>query len=195
MAIATGIALGIVTFGVKGAISAPAGVFLAHLDTIQKTIPSDFTLRLPAKILLNEPADEEFIQKLRVKPKVNESPSSVTIDLLSCEDDQERCWIGSFAVASTNSITAQKAYQRHLRAAAPIRLSPDVRAYVLDDIPKYPSVKVSSVMWQQDGMFYSAEFATPERQNMLYMALSMVNSEPVYAPPPMLQKSPSQARP
>lgn len=179
---------------VKGA-AAPAGVFLAHLDTIQKQIPPGFTLRLPGKILLNEPADEEFIQRLRVKPKVGEPPSAVTIDLLSCEDDQERCWIGSFAVASTNSVTAQKAYKRHVLAAAPIRLSPDVRAYVLDDIPKYPSVKVSSVMWQQDGMFYSAQFATPERQNMLYMALSMVNSEPIYAPTLMLQRLPSQARP
>lgn len=168
-------------------IAAPAKVFTAHLQTIQRQLPSGLSMRLPAKILLGGPADDEFIEKIIVRVNPTVAPEGITVDLLSCDNDPRLCWIGSFAVKSGSSAIARREYQRHYWAARPITLNERIRGYVLDDIPRQPSVTVSSVMWKQDGMFYSARFATPERQNMLYMALSMANAEPVSALTPTLR--------
>ncbi len=163
------------------AIAAPAKVFQPHLQQIQQQLPPGFAIRLPAKILLGGPADDEFINNLVVKISMTSFPEEVTINLLSCGGDWEHCWIGSFAVASWRSSRARQEYYQHQNAATPIQLSHNVRAYVRDNLHQFPSITASSVMWEQNGLLYTAKFASPERQNMLYMALSMVNSDPIYA--------------
>jgi hypothetical protein len=172
--------------------AAPASVFISHLGDIQQYLPPDLSMRLPSSILLGGPADEEFISHIIVRVNPTVAPSGVTVELFSCDNDPNLCWIGSFSAISAESLVAQRNYQRHVAFARPITLGEKVRAYVMDDIPRQ-SFTVSSVMWQQDGIFYSARFATPERQNMLYMALSMVNSEPIYATNPGSQNAPAQS--
>lgn len=163
------------------AIATPAKVFQPHLKQIQQQLPRGFAIRLPTRILLGGPADDEFIDNLVVKIGTTSSSEEVTIALLSCNDDWKRCWIGQFSVASRHSARARREYYRHLNAGTPIQLSQEVRAYVRDNLHQFPAITASSVMWEQNGLLYAAKFASPERQNMLYMALSMVNGEPIYA--------------
>lgn len=163
------------------ALASPANVFTPHLDRIRQNLPPKFVLRLPSHVLLNEPADDEFIQTLTVRLTTADSPPRLTVGLYSCEDDSQFCRIGTFAAADALTAQAQQDYRQHVAAAAPIQLTKTIRGYMLMGTAKQPPSAFSSVMWQQDGMFYTISFANPERQNMLYMAVSMANNEPIAA--------------
>lgn len=175
-------------------VAAPAKAFVPHLDQIQRSLPPNFAMRLPQQILLGDPADEEFVDSLTVQVLPSTEPRGMSIALYSCNPNSPLCWIGTFSVASADSASAQASYRRH-QMAAPIQLNDTIRAYVLEEPRSQPPSQVSSMMWQQDRVFYTIQFASPERQNMLYMAVSMVNSEPIYALNPILRDLPSVQRP
>ncbi|MBW4695514.1 MAG: hypothetical protein KME27_27510 [Lyngbya sp. HA4199-MV5] len=163
------------------ALAQPASVFARHLDRIRQNLPPKFVMRLPSHIVLNEPADDEFIQTLNVRITTADSPQRVSVGLYSCEDDSQFCRIGTFSAANSQTVQAQQDYQQHVAAAAPIQLTKTIRGYVLMGTAKQPPSAYSSVMWQQDGMVYTISFANPERQNMLYMAVYMANNDPIMA--------------
>ncbi|XGV98847.1 MAG: hypothetical protein ACAF41_07880 [Leptolyngbya sp. BL-A-14] len=163
------------------AVAHPANVFVRHLDRIRQNLPPKFVMRLPSQVLLNEPADDAFIQALTVRITTADSPPRFTVGLYSCEDDSLFCRIGTFSAASIQNVQAQQEYQQHIAAAAPIQLTKTIQGYVLMGSAKQPPSAFSSVMWLQDGMFYTVSFANPERQNMLYMAVYMANNDPITA--------------
>lgn len=163
------------------ALAQPANVFARHLDRIRQNLPPRFVMRLPSQVLLNEPADDAFIQTLTVRITTADSPPRLTVGLYSCEDDSQFCRIGTFSAANAQSAQAQQEYQQHIAAAAPIQLTKTIYGYVLMGTAKRPPSAFSSVMWRQDGMFYTVSFANPERQNMLYMAVYMANNDPIRA--------------
>lgn len=163
------------------AVASPARVFVQHLDRIRQNLPPNFVMRLPSQVLLSEPADDEFIQNLMVRIATADSPPRLTVGLYSCEDDSQFCRVGTFSAMDANTPQAQQDYQQHVAAVAPIQLTKTIRGYVLMGTAKQPPSAFSSVMWQQDGMFYTVSFANPERQNMLYMAVYMANNEPISA--------------
>jgi len=173
-----------------GVLAVPAKVFTPHLDRIRQNLPPKFVLRLPSKILLSDPADDEFIEGLKVRITTADSPPRITVGLFSCDDDSQFCRIGTFSAESIRSPTAQQDYQQHVAAAAPIQLTTTIRGYLLAGTQRQPPSAFSSVMWQQDGMFYTISFANPERQNMLYMAVSMANDEPIAATNAALKTAP-----
>lgn len=157
-------------------VAAPATVFTPHLERIQRALPPDLAIRLPTKILLGGPADEEFVEQLTVKLFSSTSPPGLTIGLFSCTNGPQPCLVGSFAVDSRTSLVAQQEYKRHVAAAAPIRLADGVRGYLLEGTFRQPPAIFSSVMWEQDGFYYTASFLVDERQNLLNMAASMANN-------------------
>lgn len=163
------------------AVAQPANIFVRHLDRIRQNLPPKFVMRLPSQVLLNEPADDAFIQTLTVRIATADSPPRFTVGLYSCEDDSLFCRIGTFSAASAQSIQAQQEYQQHIAAAAPIQLTKTIHGYVLLGSAKQPPSAFSSIMWLQDGMFYTISFSNPERQNMLYMAVYMANNDPITA--------------
>lgn len=166
--------------------ASPADIFAPYVDRIQRELPASLVMRLPTQIRLGGPADDEFIQRLTVHVFSSTSPPEMTVGLFSCGDGSQFCLIGTFSAASDRSVMAQAEFQRHVAAANPIQLTRDVRGYLQDGSTKQPPSLFSSVMWQQDGAFHSLSFAEPERQNMLYMAVSMANNEPIRS-----QRSPS----
>jgi hypothetical protein len=162
-------------------IAAPAKVFMPHLDRIRQALPPQFTMRLPTKILLGGPADQDFIDSLTVRVFSSDLPPGLTVGLFSCGDGSQFCLIGTFAVASGNAAIAQREYRQHRAAGNPIKLSNQVVGYLWEGSKKQPRSMFSSVMWQQNRLIYSLSFLEAERQNMLYMAVSMANSEPIAA--------------
>ncbi len=171
-------ALGWMASGSTIAVAAPADVFVPHLDRIRQNLPPNVVMRLPSQILLSYPADEDFIQTLAVRITTSDSPPHITVGLFSCEDDSPFCRIGTFSAVNTAIAQAQQDYQKHIAAAAPIQLARTIRGYLLMGTAKQPPSEFSSIMWQQDGMFYTVSLANPERQNMLYMAVYMANEAP-----------------
>lgn len=166
-------------------LASPAQVFLPHLSQLKQALLPGYKMRLPNEILLGGPADDDFINSLDVRISTSRIIPSVTIGLYSCNDLKRFCFVGDFSVLSPASAIAQKEFMRHQLAASPITLSPTIRAYLLEGQYQQPRSIFSSVMWQQDNLLYQVRFAYPERQNILYMALSMVNSQPVYAARPL----------
>ena len=162
-------------------IAAPDPIFTPHLNQIQRSLPSQWVMRLPNKILLGGPADEDFISQLNIRLFASKSPPGLTIGLFSCDSGPHPCLVGSFSVEPPTSASAQQELQQHLAAATPIELAQGVRGYLLEGNYRKPASIFSSVMWQQDGLLYTVSFLLQERQNILYMARSMANSQPIRA--------------
>ncbi|MEA5451842.1 hypothetical protein VB780_24915 [Leptolyngbya sp. CCNP1308] len=85
--------------------------------------------------------------------------------------------MGHFSTNSLASEAAQLAMEEHRSVGYPITLAADVQAHFREY--RDGEVAYASLMWEQDGQFYRVQFPVAERQNMLYMALEMVNSQPL----------------
>ncbi len=104
----------------------PADVLASKLSQIQRSLPSGFTMRLPSKILLRDPADDEFIQKLIVQVHLNDSPFGIAIDLLSCNNNPNFAGSALFPLPAL-ILLARLEFRQHLAAATPIQLSREIR--------------------------------------------------------------------
>lgn len=171
----------------------PAEIFRPHLERIQQTLPPRFSMRLPSQIRLGGPADDDFIQELTVRVFAASAAPGVTVGLYTCTDITQFCLVGYFSGMSRQSPLAQQLYHQHQRAATPITLSKTIRGYLLEGSKQQPPSNFSSLMWQQDDQYYTVSFAEPERQNMLYMALSMANDSPLISANPIFRDRPESA--
>ncbi|OLP18233.1 hypothetical protein BST81_11790 [Leptolyngbya sp. 'hensonii'] len=156
----------------------PAPIFRSHLQEIRENLPSGWKMRLPARILLGGPADDDLANQLIVKVISTRTPPGLTVGLFTCKASTHPCLIGSLSVDSATSENALREYQRHQAAAAPIKLANGVRGYLLHGPVRKPQSDFSSVMWEQDGLLYTITFLAVERQNLLYMAYSMTQEAP-----------------
>lgn len=173
----------------------PATVFAPHLDRIRQTLPPNFAMRLPTQIRLGEPADEEVIEQFKIRVFASGVTPGLTVGLYTCEDVAQFCLVGTFSVAHSHSAIARREFSLHQAAATPITLTNNIHGYLLEGAKRQPPSLFSSVMWQQDQMLYNISFASPERQNMLYMAVSMANSQPIESLNPELRDAPPGATP
>ncbi|MBD3883771.1 hypothetical protein IFO70_18570 [Phormidium tenue FACHB-886] len=177
--IALGVSFSVIGHGIA-ADARPAEVFQPYLGQIQKLLPPETAMRLPTEILLGGPglAPDE-INQLIVNVLPSESPPRLTVSLATCESAPYPCLIGSFSVENVNSAAAQQALYEHQLKATPITLSESVMGYLQEGNRLTPPSEVSSVIWAQDDMVYTVRFLAAERQNILYMAQSMVMQEPI----------------
>ncbi|MBD2181534.1 hypothetical protein H6S82_14815 [Planktothrix sp. FACHB-1355] len=157
----------------------PAEVFTPYLNEIGNSLPPGWVMRLPSRILLGGPADEEFISQLIVRVFPSTTPPGLTVSLFSCTSGGYPCLVGSFSVDSQTSANAQREFRKHLAAAQAVTLARGIQGYLLEGQKQNPPNMFSSVMWQQDGMIYTVSFLTEERQNILFMAYSMANQAPL----------------
>ena len=157
----------------------PADLFTPHLDKISQTLPPNMVMRLPSRIRLSGPADQDFIDELIVKVFPSQSPPGMTVGLFTCNISPQPCLIGSFSVDSKDSENAQLELKKHQAAAAPITLAEGVRGYFLPGSSLQPASRFSSVIWEQNGLVYTVSFLSGERQNILSMAYSMASSPPI----------------
>lgn len=172
--------LAIATILPVGAVRAES-VFEPYKATIREQLPPGLSLRLPDRILLSDTQQEE-LEDLTVRVFVNQNPSRMTVSLHSCQDGSTPCLLGSFVTEQKSSTNAQAELARHQRTGLRITLKGDVFGYVVDNNQTQSTTPFVSVMWTQDNMIYTLSFPQGERQNMLYMALSMANSESIFRP-------------
>lgn len=167
------------------ASAVPAEIFTPYLKEIVNNLPPGWKMRLPSQILLGGPADEDFINELIVRVFPSTVPASLTVSLFSCDSGPFACLVGSFSVDSQTSPNAKREFEKHLQAAQKITLARGIQGYLLEGQKQNPPNIFSSVMWHQDGMFYTVSFLAEERQNILFMASSMANQSPIglSAPP------------
>lgn len=167
-----------ITIPIK-ASAIPAEVFTPYLNEIANSVPPGWKMRLPSRILLSEPADEDFISELIVRVFPSTTPRGLTVGLFSCNSGGFPCLVGSFSVDSQNSANAQREFAKHKAAAQKITLGYGIQGYLLEGQKQNPPNTFSSVMWQQEGMIYTVSFLAQERQNILFMANLMANEAPI----------------
>ncbi|NES66423.1 MAG: hypothetical protein F6K24_14765, partial [Okeania sp. SIO2D1] len=153
-----------------------AEIFTPYLEQISNSLPEGLVIRLPGQQYLQQALDGDVSQ---YKVQVTSSDTSLTINLYTCEGLLESCLVGSFSVESKASVTAQQAFGEHLQLIAPVTLDSNIRGYFLDGSRQQPQSKFSSVMWEQDGFFYTVKLLGHKRQELLYLAYSMANTEPI----------------
>ena len=157
----------------------PAPVFMPHMEDIQQKLPPGLAMRLPTEIPLNEPSDIDE-SKLIVRVFRSEIPESFTVSLFTCEHSSHPCLLGSFAVESKTNESAKRDLERHQAIGSPIPLALNVEGYLIEGPSQNPSYAFSTIMWQQNNMIYTISFPAIERENILLMAVSMAQAQPLY---------------
>ncbi len=160
-------------------VALPAEIFTPVLEEIRASLPAGWGMLLPDEVLLREDSD---VEEKKYHAQVLSTPAGVglTVGIFTCNDDLFSCLVGSFSVESEASSEAQRRFRQHQASAAPITLAPDVQGYQrLESFIPNPPSQFYSVMWRQDGRFYTVRFSAQERQNILWMALSMANQTPI----------------
>lgn len=166
--------------GSSGAISAhPAPVFLPHMGLIQSNLPEGLAMRLPTGIPLNGPADIED-DKLVVRVFPSKTPQSFTVSIFTCDRSPYPCLLGSFSVAKKTDASAELELERHRAIGDRIPLTTNIRGYLIEGPHQNPPYQFSTLMWQQNGMIYTISFPATERENMVLMAVSMAQEQPLY---------------
>ncbi len=162
------------------AVSArPSAVFIPHLEEIQRNLPVGLALRLPSEIPLTGPTDIEE-SKLVVRVFPSETPLSFTVSLFTCERSSHPCLLGSFSVERKTNVSARRNLERHQTLGDRITLATNIAGYLIEGPQQNPPYAFSSVMWQQNDMIHTISFPGIERQNILFMALSMAQEQPLY---------------
>ncbi|MBW4649854.1 MAG: hypothetical protein KME06_14365 [Kastovskya adunca ATA6-11-RM4] len=137
-------------------------------------------MRLPAAIPLSGVSDIEP-SRLLIGVYTSEVPPNLNVSLLTtCQNKIQPCLLGSFIVDNQSSASALRDLKRHQERGDRITLAPDVRGYLLEATQQTSPYGFSTMMWQQGGMIYTISFSAIERQNLLFMAQSMVNGQPIY---------------
>lgn len=164
---------------VMGVSARPATEFIPHLEDIQRNLPVGLALRLPSEIPLSGHSDVEE-NKLVIRVFPSETPQSYTVSLFTCERSPQPCLLGSFSVDRKMNVSARRNLERHQSIGDRITLTTNVAGYLIEGPQQNPSYAFSSVMWQQNEMIYTVSFPAIERQNILFMALSMAQEPPIY---------------
>ena len=156
-------------------------VFEPYKQTIREQIPIGLSLRLPEQILLSE-AEQKNIDSFTVRVFVSQNPSRLTLSLHSCKTGNEPCLLGSFVTENGSNQTAQTELDRHKNQGARITLRDGVFGYVVDSDRPQAADSFATMMWAQDNMIHTLSFPQTERQNMMYMAVSMAKSDSIFRP-------------
>jgi hypothetical protein len=151
-------------------LSLGENLFREHYQEIQEYLPPNWNIRLPENITLNYPPslnkDDYKIQILPIS-----SESGLRINLIGCENEENLCLLGDIVMKSKDSLKAEESLNKHQLDGYLVTLSDEVEAYYLE------GKDYGSIAWQQDDLIYQAKLPIQEKQNLLYMALSMVNSD------------------
>jgi hypothetical protein len=160
-------------------LAQPASVFQPHLEEIKKELPLGLMMRLPSRFYTSRSINIDE-SKLVVRLFPSDNPKRFTISVFTCEKSNLPCLVGSFSVEQNNSINGKLELQRHIKHGYPITLDPKIRGYFMPGNKQNPPSAFSTMIWEQDNMFYSLSFPLVDRQNLLYIAHSMVHSDPIY---------------
>lgn len=156
-------------------------VFDPYKESIRQQIPAGLSTRLPAEILVNA-VKQDTIDNFTVRVFVSQKPLRLTISLHSCQTGLNPCLLGSFVTQRADDAEAKRELARHRADGLRITLKPNVAGYVIDNAQQQAATPFATMMWEQDSMIYTLSFPQAERQNMMYMALSMANAEVIYRP-------------
>lgn len=161
--------------------AAAESVFAPYRENIREQIPLGLSTRLPERIFLTG-LTEQSLENFSIQVFVTPNPSRLTLSLYGCKNENNRCLVGSFITESIRGQIAQNELARHQSQGEPITLKSGLFGYVLDsEQPQSPSAFVT-MMWEQDNMIHTLSFPQRERQNMLYMAVSMAQSDSLFRP-------------
>lgn len=164
--------------GAVGVFARPATVFTPHLERIQRNLPKGLVMRLPVDIPLSGHSDIEESQ-LVVNVFPSETPQSYTVSLFTCDRSTQPCLLGSFSVEKQTIESAKRELVRHQARGDRKTLAKNIAGYLLEGPRQNPPYQFSTIMWQQNEMIYTISFPSIERENILWMAVSMATEQPL----------------
>lgn len=154
----------------------PQNIFFRHLDEIQNQIPSNVIFRWPtSNRLTGNFFSSQSSSSLQVIPTASRNGLTVVLEL--CRPDLNDCISGNFSVDPIDTPSSQALLQQHQSIGYPVTLSPSIEAFFREY--QMQDAFYASIAWEQDEQLYTIQFPIAEKQNVLYMALSMVNGQPV----------------
>ena len=162
----------------------PTDIFEPYLNTIEDELPTGLTFRLPSYFNISQHSDINP-NNLIITRFGSDYPLKYNLSVFTCNQGIYTCLLASFSVERADSEERFKELLHYSRHGDPIILNPDyqgyfIRGYVIDGATQDPPSPFSSVMWQQDYMIYNISFPNTERQNLLYLAFSMAQQNPIY---------------
>lgn len=158
----------------------PASIFANSLTEIQGELLPNLVMRLPREILgvsseyLNDP-------NLQIRVFSSQIQKRSTVAMYRCDVGAYSCLLGTFSVTDLRSNHGKYLWEQHQTNGAPLTMGGGLKAYLLEEQPLNLTSGFSSVMWPQDGGFYTVTFPQDQRQDLLYMAVDMASNAPIYS--------------
>jgi len=151
----------------------PDDIFTPYLKEIASSLPQGWEMRLPeqipAKPLVQDRDDRYYLAIDRSTDKLG-----LAVRVFDCQQVALSCLAGSFAVNDATSLTRQL-FKQYQSVGSTVKLYDGIEGFYLEGTES----PTSSLMWEQDGKFYTASFNLRDRRYILDMAYSMSSSRPI----------------
>lgn len=162
------------TIAMMPALAEPDPLFTPYMAQILEQAPPSTAVRLPSALWVGDSTKPSTVQVFSSR-----TLPLLTLGLSTCEGGVVPCLVGTLTIEPSSTTNGQREYQRHQAGFAPITLTTGVKGYFLDGSKQRPAVPFSSVMWQQNQTLYTLTFPLADRQNLLFTARDMANTQPL----------------
>lgn len=151
-------------------------LFHRHSNEIRDKLSPNVIFRWPTSShLTGDFFSLQSRSNIHVIPTASENGITVVLEL--CRPRLHDCISGNFSADPIDAPSSQALLQQHQSIGYPVTLSPSIEAYFREY--QMHDAFYASIAWEQDEQLYTIQFPVAEKQNMLYMALSMVHGEPI----------------
>lgn len=155
-----------------------ADIFTPYLPEIKNSLPKRWVMRLPSVVLFRY-TPEANNNKLIVRVFSANTPPAINVSLFTCETGIQPCLLASFTADKQDSFNGKEAFKKHKDAGRVVSLDNNIKGYILAGPLQKQPVPFWSIMWEQDGMFYTVSVMDRERERLRDLAYSMANNRDV----------------
>ena len=155
--------------------AASVDIFTPYLDKIRDSLPPGLVIRLPSQLILSDNSKAINSQyHLEISPQ--NTQSELLINIFSCPEKSQSCFVGSLATRSKNSVNLKQELNNYNITSQSITLANNLQGYLLE---KPNSEQAASVIWEQDNQFYTVKLSAQERQNLIPIVNSVIQAAPI----------------
>ncbi len=151
--------------------------FQFQVEDIRQQLPPDWTIRLPEVSSLT-PMMTSLQNELSLHIFSFANPSSLVLKFFQCDTGLPECTLASITLDSLDSEEAQEMFHQH-RSGTPLQLSDSLVGYWLDT--HHNGQAIASIMWQQDGLFYTVRVPARYRTHPLRIAQAIAIAPSLHA--------------
>lgn len=148
-----------------------------NLEDIQQQLPPRWVIRLPSQRSLNLLTNNGQ-NELSLRIFSFAEPAGLMLNFFHCESGLPECLVATIALDSLESEEAQQRLRQH-RSGYALSLTDSIMGYGVDTHQQDRAI--ASVMWQQDGLFYTVRVPTQYRDSLSEIVQTMAIAPPLAA--------------